>query len=183
MGNLYLAMVSTRAANQKIVNSLCHVIVPTVVKLMDPFPSPEKAIATSEPELAETKTKKETALQTEEDDPHPKSDASAPLDPERFLPQPPVNQFMIEKISGILVQADTVRVGGEVISQWHELYGDKQITHVNIQTLDGKTATCKFKPIKEEKGNTKGIIQIPEKILQTLQTSKGKLVMVKPVIE
>jgi hypothetical protein len=54
---------------------------------------------------------------------------------------------------------------------------------VNIEALDGKKTTCKFKPIKEAKSNAKGVIQIPEKILQTLQTEKGKLVMVKPVIE
>ena len=29
----------------------------------------------------------------------------------------------------------------------------------------------------------KGVIQIPEKILQALETEKGKLVMVKPIIE
>jgi hypothetical protein len=54
---------------------------------------------------------------------------------------------------------------------------------VNIEALDGKKTTCKFKAIKEVKANAKGIIQIPEKILETLQTEKGKLVMVKPVIE
>ena len=36
--------------------------------------------------------------------------------------------------------------------------------------------------LKEADIKAKGIIQIPEKILQSLQTSKGKLVIVKPVI-
>jgi hypothetical protein len=179
-------MVSLRAANQKILNSLSNVIVPTVVGLVDQIATDKKA--GSETELAqpetETEAKQETTPPTEETEPQPDAEASAPMDPERFLPQPPVNQFMVEKISGLLVAADTVRIDGGVISKWHELYGDRQITQVNIQTLDGKTATCKFKPIKEEKGNnTKGIIKIPEKILQSLQASKGKLVMVKPVIE
>ncbi len=80
-------------------------------------------------------------------------------------------------------QADTVRIDSEVISQWSDLYSGKQFTMVNIEALDGKKTTCKFKTIKEAKNNAKGIIQIPEKILQTLQTEKGKLVMVKPVIE
>ena len=35
MNNLYLATVSSRAADQKIVKSLTHVLVPTVVKLVD----------------------------------------------------------------------------------------------------------------------------------------------------
>jgi len=109
-------------------------------------------------------------------------DASASFSSEPLLPEPPVNQFMIEKIGGLLVSADTVRVDSEVIAKWNDLYGDKQITQVHIETLEGKTTTCKFKPIKEKNCNAKGIIQIPEKILQALQTSKGKLVMVKPVI-
>jgi hypothetical protein len=90
---------------------------------------------------------------------------------------------MIEKIGGLLVPADTVRVDSEVIAKWNDLYGDKQIAQVHIETLEGKKTNCKFKPIKETNHNAKGIIQIPEKILQALQTSKGKLVIVKPVIE
>lgn len=110
-------------------------------------------------------------------------DASASFSSELFLPEPPVNQFMVEKTGGLLVPADTVRVDSEVIAKWNDLYGDKQIAQVHIETLEGKTTTCKFKPIKETNHNAKGIIQIPEKILQALQTSKGKLVIVKPVIE
>jgi hypothetical protein len=90
---------------------------------------------------------------------------------------------MVEKIGGILVQADTVRIDNGIITKWSDLYDGKKITMVNIEALDGKKTTCKFKAIKEPKANAKGIIQIPEKILQTLQTEKGKLVMVKPVIE
>ena len=42
---------------------------------------------------------------------------------------------------------------------------------------------CKFKPLKDQKLEGKGIIQMPEKAQLTLQTKKGALVMVKPVIE
>ena len=90
---------------------------------------------------------------------------------------------MVEKIGGMLVPADTVRIDADVIAKWIDLYDGKQITMVNIEALDGKKTICKFKAIKEAKTSAKGIIQIPEKILQTLQTEKGKLVMVKPVIE
>ncbi|MCL4430075.1 MAG: hypothetical protein M1167_04915 [Chloroflexi bacterium] len=90
---------------------------------------------------------------------------------------------MVEKIGGLLVPSDTVRIDGEVIAKWSEHYSGKQITTVNIEALDGKKTTCKLKPIKDAKNNAKGVIQIPEKILQTLQTEKGKLVMVKPIIE
>jgi hypothetical protein len=106
----------------------------------------------------------------------------APINSEPPLPQPPASQFMVEKIGGLLVSSDTVRIDAEVIASWSSLYGDKQITDVHIQTLEGKSVSCKFKALKESKQSAKGIIQLPEKILQTLQTSKGKLVIVKPVI-
>ena len=99
--------------------------------------------------------------------------------PEPYLPEAPTTQFMIEKIGGLLVPSDTVRIDSEVIENWQNLYDKKTFTAVSIQTLEGKTVTCKFKPQKD----AKGIIGIPDKILQTLQSSKGKLVIVKPVIE
>ena len=110
------------------------------------------------------------------------SDMSASFSSEPMLPEPPVNQFMIEKIGGLLVPCDIVRVDSEVIAKWHDIYGDKEITQVHIETLEGKAIICGFKPIKETSHNGKGIIQFPEKVLQALQTSKGKLVIVKPEI-
>jgi hypothetical protein len=107
---------------------------------------------------------------------------SASFSSEPILPEPPVNQFMVEKIGGLLVPCDIVRVDSEVIAKWHDIYGDKEITQVHIETLEGKAIMCGFKPIKEASNNGKGIIQFPEKVLQALQTSKGKLVIVKPVI-
>jgi hypothetical protein len=89
---------------------------------------------------------------------------------------------MIEKIGGLLVPCDIVRVDSEVIAKWHDIYGDKEITQVHIETLEGKAIICRFKPIKKSSHNGKGIIQFPEKVLQALQTSKGKLVIVKPEI-
>ncbi|MGD0070040.1 MAG: hypothetical protein ABSB71_00565 [Candidatus Bathyarchaeia archaeon] len=184
MNNRYLATVSSRAADQKIVKTLTRILVPTVVKLVDQI-APELA----DNELPQT-TKPEDKLIEEivspvEETKHNEQapDASASFSSELFLPEPPVNQFMIEKIGGLLVPADTVRVDSEVIAKWNDLYGDKQIAQVHIETLEGKKTNCKFKPIKETNHNAKGIIQIPEKILQALQTSKGKLVIVKPVIE
>jgi putative ABC transport system ATP-binding protein len=112
-----------------------------------------------------------------------KTDLPASLSSEPNLPEQPINQFSIQKIMGLLVPTDTVRIDSEAIKRWNNLYSGKQITMVNIEALDGKKTTCKFKAIKETKYNAKGIIQIPEKILQTLQTEKGKLVMVEPVIE
>jgi hypothetical protein len=172
----YLATVTSRSANQEVVKSLTQVVIPTIVRLIDqnasvPEPVPLEEVAKEEPVLPAQ----------EEPQIEPIHEPQPPYEP--FLPKTPVNQFMVEKIGGLLVQADMVRIDGDVITNWSNLYEGKQITMVNIEALDGKKTTCKFKPIKEAKSNAKGVIQIPEKILQTLQTEKGKLVMVKPVIE
>jgi len=98
------------------------------------------------------------------------------------LPEPTVTQFMVEKNKAFLAPSDLVRVDPKVIAKWNNLYVGKQIVDVHIETLEGKTAICKVKRIKDSNINPQGIIQIPVKLLQTLQTSKGKLVIVKPVI-
>jgi hypothetical protein len=182
LNDLYLATVSSRSGNQEIVKSFTHVLIPTVVNLLDQLASMPK----DEPHLQTSQLKekltKEPVLELEEKptmvlipEPHHPS--------EKFFPSTPTNQLMVEKIVGLMVQSDTVRIAPNVLAQWSDLYNGKQITMVNIEALDGKKTTCKFKPIKESKRSTKGVIQVPEKILLTLQTDKGKLVMVKPVIE
>jgi hypothetical protein len=100
-----------------------------------------------------------------------------------LLPEAPVTQLIVENLGGLLVPSDTVRIDNEVIAQWNDLYGDKKLHEVNLETLSGKTTRCKFKPIKSSKHSGKGVIGIPEKIQLTLEISKGELVMVKPIIE
>ncbi len=182
MDSLYLATVSSRKANQEIVKSLTQVVVPTIAHLVEQLESLESENPVQKTIQLQDLPIEEKALPLEEEKPNiePIPEPRPPFEP---LPKTPVNQFMVEKIGGILVQADTVRIDGEILAKWSDLYEGKQITMVNIEALDGKKTTCKFKAIKEEKANSKGIIQIPEKILQTLQTEKGKLVIVKPVIE
>lgn len=181
--NRYLTMVSSRAADEKTLKSLTHVVVPTIIELID-HSVPEPAAAYL-PETTEEEAEpiQETVKPPEE----PLVEDSGPEAFETFssepsLPEPPVNQFMVEKIGGLLVPSDVVRVDGEVVAKWSDLYGNKEIAEVYIQTLEGKATSCKFRVIKESDSKTRGVIQIPEKILQTLQTSKGKLVVVRPVI-
>ena len=225
MDTLYLATVSLRAANPKIVKSLTQVVVPIVVRLVDQIVLNPSENQLPEAVVLEEKSTEESVLPFEDEPTVPtvvrlvdqivlnpsenqlpeavvleeKSTEESVLpiqyEPinesvvetqqlfEQLFPKTPINQFMVEKIGGVLVPTDTVRIDGELITKWSELYDGKQITMVDIEALDGKKTTCKFKAIKKGKGNVKGIIQIPEKILRTLQTEKGKLVLVKPVIE
>ncbi len=181
MNSLYLTVISSRAANQEIVKSLTQVIVPTVVKLIDQNPVlPTK----TQPSLGiEPEEKEEKVVLPIIDEPSVEPIIDPKTSFEQFHPLTPISQLMVEKIGGLLVPSDTVRIDGEVMAKWSALYGGKQILIVNIEALDGKKTTCKVKPIKQAKNNFKGIIQIPEKILQNLQTEKGKLVMVGPAIE
>ncbi len=182
MNNRYLVNVSSRAADEKMVKMLTSVIVPTVVKLVDQIStlSGNELPQAKNPEVKPIEEIVPPDKQTTQSEPI--SDMSASFSSEPMLPEPPVNQFMIEKIGGLLVPCDIVRVDSEVIAKWHDIYGDKKITQVHIETLEGKAIICGFKPIKKASRNGKGIIQFPEKVLQVLQTSKGKLVIVKPEI-
>ena len=181
--NHFIATVATRASGSKIVESLTHVVIPAVVGLVEkvgsePLESQPVRIKEIAPEEVQDDVSVEdaTELQTEQ-----VSKPGAMFEP--LLPSPPINQLMVEKIGGLLVPSDTVRIDCDIIEKWSDLYEGKKICIVNIETLEGKTVTCKFKAIKEAKPNGQGIIQIPERILGALQTGKGSLVMVKPVIE
>ncbi|MCW4054194.1 MAG: hypothetical protein NWE84_04645 [Candidatus Bathyarchaeota archaeon] len=105
------------------------------------------------------------------------------IDTAPFLPEPPVTQLIVENLGGLLVPSDTVRVDREVINQWSELYGNDKIKEVEVEALNGKTIRCKFKQIKKSKDAGKGIVKMPEKIQLSLETQKGELVTVKPVVE
>ena len=194
INNRYLATVSSRAVDQKMVKSLACVVVPTVMKLLDeisPVLPDNQFLDIQKPE---DKCVEETLQPSEEPTPiEPAPDVPEPIPlesasdvpaavSEPIFPKPPVNQFMVEKAEGLLVASDTVRVDRDVVAKWTDLYGGREITQVNIETLEGKAVICKFRPMKEADGNPKGIIKIPDKILQILRTGEGKLVIVKPVI-
>ena len=129
----------------------------------------------------------ETEPATEESTPKADAEEEVYRADEPYLPDPLVSQFMVENLNGfssLIGKSDIVRIDPEVIQQWNELYGDKKIEELIVEdTVTGTTLRCKFKPIKDSKFEDKGMIQIPEKAQLTLQTRKGALVMIKPVIE
>jgi hypothetical protein len=185
MDNCYLVTASSCAADEKMVKALTCVIVPTVMKLLDqisPALPNDQLLDIEKPEVEQVEQVEETVQPPEEPTPmEPVPDVPA-VTSEPIFPKPPVNQFMVEKLGRLLVASDTVRVDKDVVAKWRDLYGDKEIAQVNVETLEGKAVICKFKPMKEADGNAKGIIKIPEKILEILQIGEGKLVIVKPVI-
>jgi hypothetical protein len=197
MNDFYLTTVLSKKADEKYVNTLIQVLIPTVIKLVEKIhpTSTDDETLTVETEPAEEEVAEEETESTEEAEnesveeeetatTEPTEEEETPeVDDEPLLPEPPVNQLIIENLGGLLVPSDTVRIDKALITQWNDLYGDKKIEEVDLETLDGKTTRCKVKPIKKSKHKERGIIQMPEKIQLTLEVTKGELVMVKPVIE
>ena len=194
INDFYLTTVSSKEADEKYVNTLTRVLIPAIVRLVEkihPALPDYETLTTVEPEPVEDEVAEEVAEDSESNLPaeetaptEDEEERFAPeVDPEPLLPEAPVTQLIVENLGGLLVPSDTVRIDNEVIAQWNDLYGDKKLHEVNLETLSGKTTRCKFKPIKSSKHSGKGVIGIPEKIQLTLETSKGELVMVKPIIE
>jgi hypothetical protein len=177
INSLYVATISSKESDEKTVNSLTRVIVPTVLRIMEkinPESTADQFLKGEEPEPADEDSEKtllqEVTVTSEEPEQEP------------FLEEATATQFMIETLGGLLVPSDTVRIDDEVISQWKDFYGDRKINQVEVETLNGQTTRCKFKPIKDSKHNGKGVVQMPQKIQLTLQTSNGELVMVRPIV-
>jgi hypothetical protein len=194
MNDFYLTTVLSKKADEKYVNTLTRVLIPTVIKLVEKIhptsTDDETLTVNSEPaedeaaeEDAESAEEETVTTEPTEEQETPEEEEKPEVDYEPLLPEPPVTQLIIEDLGGLLVPSDTVRIDKAVITQWNDLYGDKKIEEVDLETLGGKTTRCKFKPIKDSKRKEKGIIQMPEKIQLTLEITKGELVMIKPVVE
>jgi len=184
--DFYLVTVVPQEADIEYINTLTGVLVPTVLKVLEKInpalnrgtPSePESEEPTVEPDVKPIQESAEETVEKQEEQEVPKAT------PESILPEPQVNQFIVENIGGLFASADTVRIDGDTMSNWTELYEDKKIEEVTIETFGGKSTRCKLKPIKDSKFEGKGIIQIPERIQQSLDIRKGELVRVKPIIE
>ncbi len=196
LNDYFLTIISSEAPEKKDSAKIGRILIPTVLKLAEKireFPQ-EKTIKIKKAEAAEErsphvkKTNKELAAQeaeTVEIEPQDEIDAETDIetDLDASLPDPPVTQFMVENVGGLLAPPDTVRIDNTMLQQWKDLYGERTINEVDVETLNGQTVRCKFKPIKDSKHDGKGIIQLPQKIQHLLQTSKGELVVVKPVIK
>jgi predicted regulator of Ras-like GTPase activity (Roadblock/LC7/MglB family) len=167
----YFVTITSENADKNYASMISRVLFTTVLKLLDkinhasPKDTPTETVTGPEP------------LVKEEEQPE------QPQKPEAPNAEPKANQFMVEDIQGLLVKADTVRVDEETLLQWQELYDYRRIEEVEIETFRGQSTRCKIKPIKDSRQERKGIVQMPNRIQQLLDTKKGELVKVKPVVE
>jgi len=215
INNFYLATVTSRETDEKFVNSLTRILIPTVVKLVDqiqpaiirndeptmaaelelveesiqePMQEPveyayqEETVEDSEQPEEEMQAVEETVAEELIESVHEAQDENVEENG-LVLPEPPVTQVIVESLGRLQFKSDTVRIDNSIIGQWKDLYGDRIIEEVELDALNGKTIRCKFSPIKDSKYQGKGVIQIPDKIQVAMETSRGKLVMVKPVVE
>jgi hypothetical protein len=192
VNDYYLTIVSSEESSRKNSADLARILIPTVLRLTEKIckSAQQEAHTTWESDASEETSpyveelgadlseEDITATERKTSDEQPEHEAK----PETLFPDPPVTQFMVENMGGLLASPDVVRIDNAVMQQWKDLYGERKISEVDIETLNGQTIRCKFKPIKDSKREGKGIIQLPHKIQQLLQTSKGELVVVKPAI-
>lgn len=186
VNDFYLVTVVPEKADLKYINIFTNVLLPTVLKLLDKIAPTLNRNSPSETESEEPRVRpviKPNEESAEEAAEKHEEHMTAEAGPEKILPEPQANQFIVENVGGLFASSDTVRIDCDTLSQWTELYEDKKIEEATVETFTGKSARCKLKPLKNAKLEGKGIIQIPEKIQQTLDVKKGELVRVKPVIE
>ena len=202
MKDSYLATIASKESSPRRAETLTRVLVPAILRLVDNLQlatEQEPPIELNEPDPISPNTQTsetQEASENDEDistDDTDKSESAEPnlnveqheseLEYEPSPEEPSATQFIIEHLGGLLIPPDTVRIDNAAILQWKELYEGREINEVEVETLSGEKTRCKFKPIKDSKLEGKGLIQMPQKLQLTLQTSQGELVMVKPVIE
>jgi hypothetical protein len=192
LNDLYFVTVTSRKADIKYVDTVTHVLIPTVLRLLEKICSaplknnsslPETRLEPEVPSPMETEKFETATLEEEENKVDEHEDKELEIKPESLLPEPSASQLIVENLGGLLVPSDTVRIDSVILSQWEERYEGRKIEEVEIETFDGKSTRCKVKPIKDSKYEGKGTIQMPEKIQLTLEIKKGELVRAKPIIE
>jgi hypothetical protein len=170
--NFYVTNVASNRADEKTVTNLTRVMIPTMLRLVqDIYPLPQNNVQelklTIEPE-SETET----------------SNISEPA--ELIIPKPEASEFTVEILgfSKFLSDPHMVRIDAALIAQWKETYGDEPISQINIENpISRKTLRCEFNTIKESKYEGKGLIQLPERIQQAIETKKGEKVLLTPVLK
>jgi len=189
VSSFYLVTVTTKDADRNLVDTVTRVLVPTVLRLLEKITSAPLKNIQPKPKI-EHEIEKTEEIEEPFGEPlekhriqEPEEPSEPEVRPEAVAPEPPVNQFIVENIGGLLVPADTVRIDNDILAQWEELYKGKKIEEVEIETFGRKSVTCRVKQIKDSKYEGKGIVQMPEKIQTTLEIRKGELVKVKPVVQ
>jgi hypothetical protein len=189
MDEIYIVTVASKNADLKYVDTVVHVLFPTVLEVLEKLGSApitrNPLELDSEPEMSAVHEAEPSIEPTVEETKAkiPEEESEHTQEAENNLPEPQVNQFIVEDIKGLLTPSDTVRIDNSVIEQWKELYEGRNIEEADLETFAGKSLRCKVKSIKDGKLEGQGKIQIPSKLQDVLDIKKGELLRVKPAIE
>jgi predicted regulator of Ras-like GTPase activity (Roadblock/LC7/MglB family) len=187
--DLFLVTVASAKTDLDRANVFANVLVPTVLKVLRrvnlaPIKESLEELEVEHEEPLAHNAKEELDESAEETSTKEHSEESAPETASKsVLPEPQVNQFIVENLGGLFASSDTVRIDNDLLMKWKEMYEDREIEEVDMATFGGKSVRCKVKPIKNAKFEGKGLVQVHEKTQSALEIKKGELVRVKPVIE
>jgi len=187
----YVALVGSEEPDGENSASLARILVPTVLRLTAKISELQTENSRTQPHAFS----KNVALDVEEPGTHLEAEEIKILDEENQkqqseteqvfenLPEPLVTQLMVENLGRFHATSNLVRIDRAVIQQWKDLYGEREINKVEVEALNGQKICCKFRLIGDAKLDGKALVQLPQRMQLTLNTSKGDLVLVKPVIE
>lgn len=210
VNDMYLAMVTAQNVDMTYLHTVSRALIPTVIKLLDDItaiPAPTE-LPLSEPSFAKlperaekeeieedyiTEDEKEVDEEADrevDEEPIDEEEVEQPkkpmLPPARTPPQDssePLNQLVVDALSGLLVRGDTVQIDAQILNEWADHYDGTEINQVEIESFNGNSIVCKVKPIKDSKIEGKGLIRIPERACQDLEVRKGEMVKVRPLME
>lgn len=190
IGDMHLVTATSKNADISYLRNITGVLIPTVLKVLDsivagpsplkPRPSPfnppsppiEKVVT---PELVSSESSEQPKEEV-------KTLESASSESSEQPVSVPSQQFIVEKLGGLLVKSDTVEVDKEILQRWEALLSNKDVSRVEIQSFAGKTLECKVKKIGDSKLEGRGLIRMPEKSCSILEVRRGELVRVQPII-
>ncbi len=188
INDLCLALVGSEEPDGNRTAAFARILVPTVVKLtqrISSYGQIDSRIVIEAPEAPKAEAEEiGTHLEAKEIKPAENDKRKENREPKQIIevtPEPLVTQLMVED-SGRFAGSNSVRIDSAVVQQWKDLYGEKEIDEVEVETLGGQKLRCKYKLIGDSKLDGKGLVQLPQKMQLILNTSKGELVTVKPVI-
>jgi len=184
LDDLYLATITSKGTHDNLSLTAPRILVLAVIDLLKkitpaltPNSTQETEVKPNPAENNETSATTVTAAPRTETLPPPSEQETKPKN--RLVS----HQFIAENLKGLFVKDDIVHIDEEVLAKWRETNKNEEVGKVEIETFGGKTVQCKVKPIKSPEGATKGVVQVPQRILSRLEIKKGELVRVKPVTE
>jgi hypothetical protein len=171
INDFYLATVTPNQTDQKIINNLTRVTIPAMLKIAQENPP------TSNPENLQ-----ENDIPT----PEPIPPIQISSSPEIQTPQIQFLSVTVENMGvyGRFGNPDVIHLDPIIMAQWNEQYGYNKIKEIIVEdSATGKSRKLRIFPIKEQKFEGKGIIQMPEKTQQELHAPRGTALTIRPVVE